>query len=406
MTPDAPVAVRVDRLSKRYRLGTRVQREIWALREVSFAVERGRILGIIGPNGAGKTTLLKVLARVTPPTTGRVTGAGRVVPLLALGSGFQPDLSGRENVFLNAAMYGIPREEVGRRLDDILEFSGIADFIDVPVRRYSSGMFLRLAFSVAINMSPDILLADEVLAVGDIDFQERCLERVQDAGRAGMAVLFVSHDMAAITRLCQRVLWLNAGEVVKYGAPDEVVAEYQQSAWTTLAKRSRSGAHANEDGEIVFVKLLSAEGRELGATRVADETVVQIGLRVHRRDLRFRAIVDLFARGMAAFRSVQPDETTVDEGGVFVVTVRLPPHLLAETVYSANVIVKLAAADGRESSLTWYHAVAFPVYGVVAGPSARGSYKAELSGVVAPRLHWDVARVDQPARQEQEGAAQ
>ena len=158
-----------------------------------------------------------MLSRVTPPTEGRVIGTGRVVPLLALGAGFQPTLSGRDNIFLNAAIYGVPPADVETRLDEIIEFSGIGDFIDVPVRRYSSGMYLRLAFSVAINMNPELLLADEVLAVGDLDFQERCLDRVKQAGRAGMSVLFVSHDMPSITRLCDRVLWLNAGEIVKIG---------------------------------------------------------------------------------------------------------------------------------------------------------------------------------------------
>src|SRR6185436_19824646 len=194
----------VKNVSKRYALGSKVQREVWALKDVTFALEKGQILGVIGPNGAGKTTLLKVLSRVTPPTEGRIFGYGRVVPLLAIGAGFQEDQTGRANIFLNAAMYGVPAELVEERLDDIIDFADIGDFIDVQVRRYSSGMYLRLAFSVAVNMNPDILLADEVLAVGDVDFQERCLERVKQAGRDGMIVLFVSHDMAAITRLCSR----------------------------------------------------------------------------------------------------------------------------------------------------------------------------------------------------------
>src|SRR5678809_1382811 len=164
----------VKQLGKRYVIGTRQRRDLWALRDVSFSVEQGEILGIIGPNGAGKTTLLKILSRVTLPTEGRVVGHGRVVPLLALGAGFQPDLSGRDNIFMNAALYGMAASDVEKRLDDIIEFAGIGDFIDVPVKRYSSGMYLRLAFSVAVNMNPDILLADEVLAVGDIEFQERC----------------------------------------------------------------------------------------------------------------------------------------------------------------------------------------------------------------------------------------
>src|SRR3954469_10390820 len=180
--------ISVKKLSKRYVIGTKQRRDLWALRDVSFSVEQGEILGIIGPNGAGKTTLLKVLSRVTVPTEGRVVGFGRVVPLLALGAGFQPDMSGRENIFMNAALYGMAATDVEQCLPEIIEFAGIGDFIDVPVKRYSSGMYLRLAFSVAVNMKPDILLADEVLAVGDIEFQERCLERVKQAGESGMSV--------------------------------------------------------------------------------------------------------------------------------------------------------------------------------------------------------------------------
>ena len=187
--------------------------------------------------------------------------------MLALGAGFQPDLSGRENIFLNAALYGIAANEVEARIKDIIDFAGIEEFMDVPVKKYSSGMYLRLAFSVAINMEPDILLADEVLAVGDLEFQEKCLERVQRAGRSGMTVLFVSHDMTAITRLCDQVLWLNAGEIIKLGDPGDVVAEYQNSAWALTASKlpGHGGPHISALSEILSVTLRSADGRQIGA---------------------------------------------------------------------------------------------------------------------------------------------
>src|SRR5207244_12740531 len=168
----------------------------------------GTILGIIGPNGAGKSTLLKIIARVTRPTEGRVIGRGRVVSLLELGAGFNPDFSARENILMNGAMHGIPRREVLERMDEIVQFAAVEDFLDNPLKHYSSGMYLRLAFSVAINMQPDILLADEILAVGDIAFQERCLERVAEEAQRGLTVLFVSHDLSALARLCDRIVWL------------------------------------------------------------------------------------------------------------------------------------------------------------------------------------------------------
>jgi lipopolysaccharide transport system ATP-binding protein len=377
----------VKNLSKRYSVGTRQRRDLWALRDVSFAMDAGQILGIIGPNGAGKTTLLKILARVTPPTEGRVFGRGRVVPLLSLGAGFQPDLSGRENVFLNAAMYGISAGDVDARMDDIIEFAGISDLIDMPVKRYSSGMYLRLAFSVAINMDPDILLADEVLAVGDLEFQERCLERVQQAGRAGMSVLFVSHDMTAITRLCDRVLWLNQGQVMRLGKPDEVVAEYQNSAWSLAGRRlqtTKSGTHKNDYGEIVFVTLASPDGREIGATKATDESLVKVGVRMDRAGVTARFQIHVFTRGTAAFR-VRSIDYPIEEPGMYVGIMRIPAHLLGDAVYSINVeLVIVRAVEGglEKHVLSAFNALSFQVFTTV---DARQEV---LGGVVAPKVEW------------------
>ena len=243
-----------ERLRARVGLGEGTpQREFWALRDVSFRVQPGTILGLIGANGAGKTTLLKVLARVITPSTGRVTGVGRVVSLLELGAGFDPDLSAGENVLMNAAMLGIPRSEALRRMNDILDFAEVAAFVDRPLKHYSSGMYLRLAFSVAINMNPRILLADEILAVGDLNFQDRCLQRVEEAGRNGLTVLFVSHDMDAILRVCNRVMWLNAGEIVKDGDPEEVVDEYQNAVWTRADAAGDAGMDVRDAGDLPAV---------------------------------------------------------------------------------------------------------------------------------------------------------
>ncbi len=382
----------VRRLSKRYVLGTKHRRELWALRDVSFEVERGDILGIIGPNGAGKTTLLKVLSRVTPPTEGRVVGQGRVVPLLALGAGFQQDVSGRENIYLNAAIYGVPAADVDLRMPDIIEFAGIGDFIDVPVKRYSSGMYLRLAFSVAINMNPDILLADEVLAVGDLDFQERCLERVQQAGRDGMSVLFVSHDMAAISRLCTRVLWLNAGEIVKLGDPEEVVAAYQNASWSMTGRKikdTRTGSHKNTAGEILFVMLTSADGREVGAVRAEDELFVKIGARIDVcDDITVRFVLHVNAHGTLAFR-VRSEFFPVEATGIHVTTIRIPPSLLAETIYSLSTDVVIVRGGTQKFPLAAFNALSFQVF------DPASNRRDTLGGLVAPKLDWSFHR--QPA---------
>ena len=364
------------------------RREIWALKDVSFSVERGTILGVVGPNGAGKTTLLKVLARITPPTVGRVSGWGRVVPLLALGQGFQRELSGRENVYLNAAMFGIRSQEVASKFDEIVEFADLADAIDQPVGQYSSGMYLRLAFSVAINMNPDVLLADEVLAVGDLEFQERCLNRVAEASRQGITVLFVSHDMAAISRLCTRALMLNSGGLVKDGSADEIVELYQEAAWTRVRRKPRNAR--NDYGELFFVKLTSPDGREIGAARWADDVCITYGFRVNQAGLFVRPTCDLFARGVLAFRALAPREIEVTEPGMFTTSLRVPGGLLAETIYSVNAAIDVRLPDGSHRPISDPNALSFRVYDMA--ETSRGTWRGKMPGVVSPRLEWTTAR--------------
>lgn len=368
--------------------------EVWALRDISFAVEPGTILGVIGPNGAGKTTLLKVVGRVTLPTEGRVRGHGRVVSLLELGAGFQAELTGRDNVYLNAAMYGIPRSDVLKRMDEIVEFAELQDFIDVPVKRYSSGMYLRLAFSVAVNMKPDILLADEILAVGDLAFQERCMERVRQAGSAGMTVLFVSHDMAAITRLCDRVLRLSSGHLEDYGDPAAVVAAYEKSVWTDIGKRHKKGANtleAGEWGEILSTRVLSSDGREIGVIRTSEEVVLTATIGVFTSGTAIRCAFDIFTGGVLAFRAIQPDEYPTREPGIYSVSIRIPPYLLAETIYSVNLSVTFCR-DGQPFSAPLYRHDAFTiqVHHVDRAVFANNSYTTR-GVVVAPRLDWSFA---------------
>lgn len=207
----------------------RVER-VWALKGINFNVRRGEALGIVGPNGSGKTTLIKLLARITSPDSGDITIAGRLMSLVEVGAGFHPELSGRENIFLNAAIFGVPAAEVRTRFDRILEFSGLADFIDAPVKTYSSGMFVRLGFAVASQLDADILLLDEVLAVGDLAFQARCIDRIEEIRRSGRTILLVSHDLAAVERLCDRVLLITSGEMTGEGNPRDMIEQYQISA--------------------------------------------------------------------------------------------------------------------------------------------------------------------------------
>src|SRR5712672_2954364 len=202
--------------------------QMWALRNVSFQVNEGEALGIVGHNGAGKTTILKILSGITTPTAGEITIRGRLVALVEVSSGFHPELTGIENVYLHGAMLGMRRSEIRRKLDSIIDFSGVGRYIEVPVKRYSSGMFVRLGFSIAAHLDPDILLLDEVLAVGDAAFQAKCLDRISELRKSGRTLVFISHALAAVYRLCDRALLLSHGSILADGPPREVIDQYQQ----------------------------------------------------------------------------------------------------------------------------------------------------------------------------------
>jgi lipopolysaccharide transport system ATP-binding protein len=281
------VALTADRLRHRVRSRPVVplREEIWALKDVSFEVEQGEVLGVIGPNGAGKSTLLSILARITDPTEGQAEIRGRVSSLLEVGTGFHPELSGRDNVFLNGAVLGMSRAETAAKFDEIVEFSGVREFIDMPVKRYSSGMYVRLAFSVAAHLDPEILLLDEVFAVGDRAFQEKCLARIHEMTRSGRTVLFVSHDVSSVARLCDRAIVLNDGELVFQGPVDDAVARYLSSR--TLG----DGATADEEREgtgdvrIVDVEVVGAT-QDGGATRADQPVAIRLRLEAISRTRR------------------------------------------------------------------------------------------------------------------------
>ena len=252
-------------VSKRYRLGERAdvrdtvaalvrrrrlaeRKDVWSLRDVSFEVPDGGALGIVGRNGAGKSTILKVLMRITTPTEGVARTRGRVAALLEVGTGFHAELTGRENVFLNAAVLGMSRADTAKRFDEIVAFAGTEQFLDTPVKRYSSGMYLRLAFAVAAHLEPDVLIVDEVLAVGDAEFQRRCMGRMTDAEREGRTVVFVSHDLDSLTKLCARSLWLEGGVVRDDGPTARIVRDYLQSGFAGSRQDAHQFAHGDGVG--------------------------------------------------------------------------------------------------------------------------------------------------------------
>ncbi|HRZ76831.1 MAG TPA: ABC transporter ATP-binding protein, partial [Bacteroidales bacterium] len=295
-------AIQVWGLSKSYRIGHRKERTLggslagglrkllstdreyelfWALSDIDLEVSRGQVLGIIGRNGAGKTTLLKLLSRITYPTRGHFSIHGRVASLLEVGTGFHPELSGRENIFLNGTILGMSRAEIRRKFDEIVDFSGVEQFLDTPVKRYSSGMYVRLAFAVAAHLEPEVLIVDEVLAVGDAAFQRKCLGKMGEVARMGRTVLFVSHNMGAVAQLCERVVLLEAGRIVADGATEEAISRY-----LSLSEIPGNGyihRHGNRKVEFLSWELSHPELGPLTEFRMGDDLLICMRIRFNEK---------------------------------------------------------------------------------------------------------------------------
>jgi lipopolysaccharide transport system ATP-binding protein len=261
--------------------GSSGRETIWALKEVSFEIPRGEVVGIIGRNGAGKSTLLKILSRITEPTEGYAEIRGRIGSLLEVGTGFHLELTGRENIFLNGTILGMKRADIARKFDEIVGFAEVEKFIDTPVKHYSSGMYLRLAFAVAAHLEPEILLVDEVLAVGDAEFQRKCLGKMGDVARGGRTVLFVSHQMAAVQNLCGRALWIDGGVIVEHGETERVIGAYLSSANTLSGSSLGDRKDRKGTGDIRFnaVILEDEEGRPVSCLRSGKDATIVLGYR-------------------------------------------------------------------------------------------------------------------------------
>ncbi|MCX6343494.1 MAG: ABC transporter ATP-binding protein [Armatimonadetes bacterium] len=291
--------IRIENIGKRYRIGGHkepylslrdemvnflspakrreraAKEEFWALKNVSFSVEQGEAVGIIGRNGAGKSTLLKVLSQITPPTEGKIRLQGRIASLLEVGTGFHPELTGRENIYLNGAILGMTRREIASKFDEIVDFAEVEKFLDTPVKRYSSGMYVRLAFAVAAHLEPEILVVDEVLAVGDSAFQKKCLGKMGDVAKSGRTILFVSHNMGAIENLCSRGVVLNQGGVTYVGDVHSAVSSYVSSARANVVDlRERHDRIGSEDLRVVAIELRNTDGQPIDAARSGQDVNV------------------------------------------------------------------------------------------------------------------------------------
>jgi lipopolysaccharide transport system ATP-binding protein len=376
----------------------------WALKDVSFDIKRGEVLGIIGRNGAGKSTLLKILSRITEPTRGYADTWGRVGSLLEVGTGFHPELTGRDNIFLNGAILGMRRSEIARKFDEIVAFAEVEKFIDTPVKRYSSGMYVRLAFAVAAHLEPEILFVDEVLSVGDANFQKKCLGKMGEVARGGRTVLFVSHNVPAITRLCNRCILLDSGTVLRDGATHEVMSVYLRSQLATSASREWDTADAPGDS-VVRLRALRARSAE-GITSETFDIRRPIGI-----DVVFDVLEDgetltpnlhLFnEEGVNLFISIDADPRWRGRHrpvGRYVSTAWIPANLLAEG--TCVVGVAITTFSGMRVRLYERDTIAFEVMDSTDGDSARGEYAGHMPGLVRPLLNWETNY--EPAPQEGE----
>lgn len=365
--------------------------ELWALRDVSVDVDAGQVLGVIGGNGAGKSTLLKILTRITQPTTGKIVIDGRVGSLLEVGTGFHGELSGRENIYLNGAILGMRRAEIGRKFDDIVEFSEIADFLDTPVKRYSTGMFVRLAFAVAAHLDPEILLVDEVLSVGDLGFQRKCLGQMEQLAGSGRTVIFVSHNMGAVRNLCTRVIEIEEGRLVADGTAEEVVHAYiaRQMAGSGSVLHLPRPLGRPEELLITAVRVVDEDGRTDGPFHSSRPVAIEIDIDVARENAAYQVGFDLLSGDGLVLRSWHTDGPPDDWPPIAVGrrTLRciLPGGILNEGSYAiaprADVYKHYWIVNGDEA--IWFDVVKDHLespFSWVKNP-----------GPLAPMLDWTVA---------------
>jgi lipopolysaccharide transport system ATP-binding protein len=418
------LAIQVDHLGKQYRIGAAPERyrtlrdtfmqslrapasrlrrrnaaekpSIWALKDISFQVRKGQVLGVIGRNGAGKSTLLKILSRVTEPTEGSAEIHGRVGSLLEVGTGFHPELTGRENIYLNGAILGMKRAEIGAKFDEIVAFSEVEKFIDTPVKRYSSGMYLRLAFAVAAHLEPEILVVDEVLAVGDAEFQRKCLGKMSDVAQAGRTVLFVSHNMSAVLRLTDEALVLDHGRIVMRGPTSAAVDYYMASGYARVGERAWSAEEVPVEAAPfcpLALRVCDGGGRVLDTVRSVDPITFEVEYELSAPVTGLRIGIYLMtARGEYVFTTFDTDDPELYErysarpAGRYTSRFSLPPDFLNEGRY----VLGLSASSYRiRRFFLDEQALAF----TVDPAGAPGMQWAETRpGPVRPRIRWSIEK--------------
>jgi lipopolysaccharide transport system ATP-binding protein len=421
------IAIRVDGLSKQYKIGLakrrhdtlrdeltdaltsilrfngngsapRAQRSdspdtFWAIKDVSFEVKKGEVLGIIGRNGAGKSTLLKILSRITEPTEGRAEFHGRVGSLLEVGTGFHGELTGRENVYLNGAILGMKKTEIDRKFDEIVAFAEIEKFIDTPAKRYSSGMYVRLAFAVAAHLEPEILIVDEVLGVGDATFQKKCFSKMGKVAKEGRTVLFVSHNMPSVTGLCERILLLQQGRLLIDGPSHKVVAAYLSSGVTATGEREWADAEQAPGGEVARLRAVRVRTEDGCITDVVDirrPVLIEMEYDVLKPGYRLMPNFQFYNdEGIHLFSAHDVDRIWRGRRrpvGRYISTVELPGNFLSDGSVFVGACLETVAPVIYQFEVS--EAVVFQVTDTLDGDSARADYAGPMGGVIRPLLKW------------------
>lgn len=415
------IAVQVNNLGKRYRIGALMKRNdtlrdqlvdwsskivhrkriepqdnniLWALKDISFEVKKGQVLGVIGKNGAGKSTLLKVLSRITEPSQGEVQINGRVGSLLEVGTGFHPELTGRENIYLNGAILGMKRTEINRKFDEIVDFSEVGQFIDTPVKRFSSGMYLRLAFAVAAFMEPEILVVDEVLAVGDAEFQQKCLGKMSEVAQGGRTILFVSHNMSAILRLTQETIVLDKGRMVLRAPTAEAVDHYLSAGHDKAGERIWEADEIPAESAPFLpeaLRLIDMRGNIVDTVRSTEQVMIEIDYSLSTAVTGLRIGIYLYtARGEAVLTSFDTDEPEMFEkftrrnAGKYVSRCLIPADLLNQGRYTVSV-------NASSYNIRRYFRDEQVLDFTVDPTGAPGMQWSEpRPGIIRPRLEWKI----------------
>jgi lipopolysaccharide transport system ATP-binding protein len=386
-----------ERMANALKFERNTAEDFWALKNVSFEVQPGESIGIIGRNGAGKSTLLKILSKITPPTSGKIVSRGRIASLLEVGTGFHPELTGRENIFFNGSLLGMKLIEITAKFDEIVDFSGVEKFLDTPLKHFSSGMQLRLAFAVAAFLEPEILIIDEVLAVGDAEFQRKAMGKMKSVStEQGRTVLFVSHSMDAVTRLCTKAVILKRGQVQSLGRTEEVVNQYLRGDYgTTACKKWDENGNVNVSVNLIE---LYAHNQDMMLTEVFDLTEpvgITVRYRVSQRGLKLAAALNFYtANGYNIFDSHQvPRELNQEkEVGVYESTVWISPNLFAE----GTIVIGVAIVTHNPFLIHLHEkdAIALTMVDKSENNPTRGDYAGQMAGLMRPLLQWNLKRLE------------